>query len=264
MLRPLRALSVAVCLGVVGLVPAAAAQVEQPPALAATGLDGAPTVRAATTALRAAQTAARQQRAHAAVAASVDLDPIATHAARRRIAAAQRRVGAARVSLRQARVASALDGAWADRGPGWEQRRGEAVLASLDFDWQALGVPLTFLPARSGYYGLTFLDGPIEIYVRPDQSPAHLSHVVAHELGHAIDLRWLDDADRARYRELRALDDRGWYACGYCTDFDTPAGDFAEVFATALVGARHFSSNLAAAPDPGELRQLRRLVGQGW
>lgn len=148
----------------------------------------------------------------------------------------------------------------ADRSPGWEQRLGEAALARIDFDPARLGYEIRFLPARPGYYGMTYpKERRIDVWVRPDQGLELLTHVTAHEMGHAVDLTWNDDARRREYLELRRLGSRSWFTCDGCTDFSTPAGDFAEVFAFWAVGGTDFRSTLGPPPTPGEYEQLERF-----
>lgn len=147
-----------------------------------------------------------------------------------------------------------------DREPGWEQRRGEAALARVDFDPERIEYEVRYLPARSGHYGMTYpQEHRIDVWVRPDQSLELLTHVTAHELGHAVDLVWNDDARRDEYLEARGLGSREWFTCDGCTDFSTPAGDFAEVFARWAVGATDFRSTLAPAPTPEQYEHLVRF-----
>lgn len=147
-----------------------------------------------------------------------------------------------------------------DRAPGWEERRGEAALARIGFDPTDIGYEIRFLPERRGYYGMTYpKERRIDVWVRPDQSLELLTHVTAHELGHAVDLTWNDDARRAEYLEVRGLGSRSWFTCDGCTDFSTPAGDFAEVFASWAVGETDFRSTLAPAPPAEEYGQLEKF-----
>jgi hypothetical protein len=98
----------------------------------------------------------------------------------------------------------------------------------------------------------------IEIYVRPDESVDMLAHVIAHEIGHAVDLVYGSDQRRSVWFDLRNISPRPWFTCSMCQDFSTPAGDFAETFAYWQLGG--FSrSMLAPAPSPAQLSQLSPL-----
>lgn len=50
-----------------------------------------------------------------------------------------------------------------------------------------------------------------------------------------------------------------WWPCNRCTDFSSPAGDFAEVFATWLVGPADFRGHLKGPPSARELQALTPL-----
>lgn len=147
-----------------------------------------------------------------------------------------------------------------DRAEGWERRRGAAALERIDFDPASLGYELRFLPGRPGHYGMTYPNEQrIDVWVRPDQSLDLLTHVTAHELGHAVDLAWNDEARRAEYLELRGLGARPWFTCDGCTDFSTPAGDFAEVFARWAVGGTDFRSTLGPPPSDDQYAEIARF-----
>jgi hypothetical protein len=47
-----------------------------------------------------------------------------------------------------------------------------------------------------------------------------------------------------------------WYGCSGCTDFATPAGDFAEVYAQWARGASTNRSQIAGDVAPARLAQL--------
>ena len=82
------------------------------------------------------------------------------------------------------------------------------ALGLISFDWRN-GLPgweLRFLDGRSGYRGLTYPDAEvIEVFVRPGDTPEGLAHVVAHEMGHAVDVARLTDVDRAVWSAARWL-----------------------------------------------------------
>lgn len=144
-------------------------------------------------------------------------------------------------------------------GRGWQQRRGEAALASLR-PAQPPTWSLTFQAGQDGYLGMArpALQA-VEIYVRScdRESDDLLRHVLAHELGHAYDQSRLSDAQRAEWLAARGLAaGTPWQGCHRCTDFATPAGDFAEVYAQWRRGASDNRSELAGSPSPADLEDL--------
>jgi hypothetical protein len=145
-------------------------------------------------------------------------------------------------------------------GPGWEQRRGEAALASLRGGAERTGFAVAFTPAKAGYLGMTHLDEQrIDVHVRScdKESTELLRHVTAHELGHAWDTNRMTDATRAAYQAARGIPaSTPWYGCSGCTDFATPAGDFAEVYAQWARGATSNRSELAGDASAAELEAL--------
>ena len=145
-------------------------------------------------------------------------------------------------------------------GSGWQQRRGQAALASLRGGAGRAGYAVVFAPARAGYLGLTHLDAKrIEVFVRTceRQSTDLLRHVMAHELGHAHDTELISTARRAEWRQVRGIPaSTPWYGCSGCTDFATPAGDFAEVYAQWARGASTNRSQLAGDVPAAQLAAL--------
>jgi len=144
--------------------------------------------------------------------------------------------------------------------PVTPDERGAAALALLDHPWQQTGWTIDFEPGRPGYLGMAYVEERrIVVWVRPEQSIEHLASVVAHELGHAIDLTWNTPERRARWMELRGIDaSNPWFGCSACTDFATPAGDFAEVFSYWQTGI-DFQSRMAAYPEPEALEAMVSL-----
>ena len=179
----------------------------------------------------------------------------AAEAARRSAEEAQR--AAAESAAREAESAARAS---LCSGEGWQQRRGEAALASLGPRALDSGWRVELSGARSGYLGLAHLQRRVvEVFVRgcDAQSDELLRHVMAHELGHALDTERLTAADRAAWKAARGIPaSTDWYGCSGCTDFATPAGDFAEVYAQWLRGAPANRSELAGSPGPAELEAL--------
>ena len=144
--------------------------------------------------------------------------------------------------------------------PGWQQRRGQAALASLRDGAGQAGFDVVFAPARPAYLGLTHLDARrIEVFVRTcdRQSIELLRHVLAHEVGHAHDTGLMSSTQRAAWLVARGIPaGTPWYGCSGCTDFATPAGDFAEVYAQWSRGATTNRSQLAGDVPATQLDAL--------
>jgi hypothetical protein len=137
-----------------------------------------------------------------------------------------------------------------------------ATLAHISYPWQERLVDWTieFVPGRSGYLGATWsAERRIEIYVRDDQSDAELAFTLAHELGHAVDLTFLDSVDRQRWLAARGIDDVPWWTASGMSDYAVGAGDFAEAFAVWQVGGVGLST-AAGQPNAQQLQVLAELV----
>lgn len=122
--------------------------------------------------------------------------------------------------------------------------RGNAALARLGYDVASIGYTISFHPHTGSHRGLTFTRRRhIEVYVRPSMTDAELDYVIAHELGHAVDHMRNSDEERGRWRAARGIDPHGsWWPTGTGSDFATPAGDFAECFASWLAGSPSHSA----------------------
>jgi hypothetical protein len=143
--------------------------------------------------------------------------------------------------------------------------RGLEAMALIAFSWRRTlpGWSIEFLPAQAGLRGLTRVDGRrIEIYLRDGDSPESSARVVAHELGHAVDVELNSAADRERWRAVRGVAPSvPWWPANAVSDFDTLAGDFAEAFATMLTGSVSLS-RVAPPPGPAELAVLAELAAR--
>lgn len=144
------------------------------------------------------------------------------------------------------------------------QDRGHQALGAIGYSWRDRlpGWQIDFLDGRSGLFGLTLVDDKrIEIYVRDDQSDELLVHIVAHELGHAVDVTLNDGPDRRRWQASRGIGDEPWWPDAAASDFSTGAGDFAESFAYWQVPSNNFRSELGSAPDAIQLQLMAELAG---
>lgn len=152
------------------------------------------------------------------------------------------------------------EGVQITRAPSREDQIGQQALALITYDWRTKlpGWRINFLPPRKGYLALTYrVERRIDVYVRSERPVEGIAHDVAHEIGHALDVTYLDENSRARFLELRALPaDTGWWACNSCRDLQTGAGDFAEVFALYAAPRFKFYSELAPVPSDEALRAI--------
>ena len=172
---------------------------------------------------------------------------------------APRRIATA--ALLAVTLVAVTGGAPAASAQTYAESVGEAALAQIDYPVSDLGWTVRFLPGRSGYLGLAIGEKRrIEIYVRSSHSVAEVAHTLAHEIGHAVDLTYGTDYRRSEYRRMRGLStDADWFGCDACTDYATPAGDFAEVFEYWLLGGGDFRSQLAGPPDATRLEHMSTL-----
>jgi hypothetical protein len=141
--------------------------------------------------------------------------------------------------------------------------RNAAALALIPFSWQQLHYEIAFMPPQRGVRAMIFQrERRIEIYARPEDDARLIAYDIAHELGHAIDMTFNTAETRRRWMETRGIDPATpWFGCNRCTDFSTPAGDFAETFALFLLGRGHFSGRIAPPPTDEQLRALKPFFG---
>ncbi|MGI9606493.1 MAG: hypothetical protein ACR2P0_10180 [Acidimicrobiales bacterium] len=151
-----------------------------------------------------------------------------------------------------------------DRLDDRPQRLGSEALALVRFDWSGMFPDWTieFHTSRDGLRALTYPhEQRIEVFVRTSDDAESLHRVIAHELGHVIDVEWNDEEERSRWRVERGIaGDVPWWPGESKPDFATGAGDFAEAFAVWEAGITSQSS-VAGALDQGDLDLLTQLVG---
>ncbi|MCP5029858.1 MAG: hypothetical protein GY929_26600 [Actinomycetia bacterium] len=139
----------------------------------------------------------------------------------------------------------------------------ESALAQITYPWEIL-LPewrIEFQEGRDGVLGYTWsTEQRIEIFVRDGQSVEFLSHVIAHELGHAVDIELNSPNDRRQWQTSRGISGLAWWAESGMSDFATGAGDWAESFAAWQVGDLHFRSQLGGVPDTAQLTLLAELA----
>lgn len=138
------------------------------------------------------------------------------------------------------------------------------VLSQIAFPWEDVlpGWRIEFLPSRPGYRGSTFPDRQlIQIYQRSNLTVADYVHVTAHELGHAIDVTLLDDADHERWNETRGrAADAAWWVASGADDFSSGAGDWAECFAWSQLPSGRFYSRVGGPPTGDQLAVMADIV----
>lgn len=141
---------------------------------------------------------------------------------------------------------------------------GRGALAEIDYPW-ASRLPqwsIEFKRGNTDVAGYTWSrQERIEVFVRPGDDMATVARVLAHELGHAIDVAHNNASERRQWMDQRgAADDSPWWPYNGAADFDTGAGDFAEVFTAWQLGIDDFRSRLAGPPTADDLQLLERLA----
>ena len=152
-------------------------------------------------------------------------------------------------------------------GPGWQVKRGQAAMATLRDTGQRSGVTVSFKGAKAGYLGLTFPERHhVDVYVRTCSAESFtlLRHVMSHEMGHAYDAAHMTPALRKAYMAMRGIPaGTPWFGCNYCTDFKTPAGDFAETYSQWQRGSHDSRTQIAPMPSSSELARIAAAFFQG-
>jgi hypothetical protein len=139
-----------------------------------------------------------------------------------------------------------------------EKDRKQAVLSLIHYPWQDLDYNIVFMGSRLGYRAMTLTARHrIEVYVRPGESLMRQAFDLAHELGHAFDLKYNNNERRRKWCELRGIKPSiPWFGCDACPDYGTPAGDFAETFASLLLGSGQFHGIIAPLPRRDQVPEL--------
>lgn len=138
--------------------------------------------------------------------------------------------------------------------------RGQRLWSSLPVSAPP-GWTVAFEPGRSGYLGMTYPSSRrIVIWMRDSKSDGFMSHVMLHEIGHAVDVDHLPDSEQSQWMSHRGLSG-AWYDCpqGGCGDLATPAGDWAEAYGWCH-GSGVFESQIGRTPTDSECSALRRLA----
>ncbi|MFT7600913.1 MAG: hypothetical protein ACI8TP_003861 [Acidimicrobiales bacterium] len=139
---------------------------------------------------------------------------------------------------------------------------GAAALDQLDYPWQTQleGWTIEFVDAEGDVAGYAWSqERRIEVFVRPGDDASVVARVLAHELGHAVDVSLFDGDNRRAWLEQRQAEDVDWWPTSGAADFETGAGDFAECFAAWFVGTRDFRSRVAGKPTPEDFAFIERI-----
>lgn len=140
---------------------------------------------------------------------------------------------------------------------------GLEALDLIDYDWE-VALPLwtiDFIAREGNVAGLAWsAQSRIEVFVRRGDTATSLARVLAHELGHAVDLTYNTPETRRQWIAERGLDPgTPWWPGDTAGDFTSGAGDFAEAFAHWLLGTDDFRSELGPVPTDAELERLSCL-----
>jgi hypothetical protein len=123
--------------------------------------------------------------------------------------------------------------------PGSPAAIGAAAEALIPYDFRA-ALPdwtVSYAEPRSGYLGNTnTVTRTITVYISDDATPEAVAGVLAHEVGHAMDVMFLNDDARQRWLTSRGIDEPWWPQSG-AGDFHLGAGDFAEAVAVILANS---------------------------
>ena len=116
---------------------------------------------------------------------------------------------------------------------------GAAAEATVDFDFRA-ALPnwqIGYADDHPDFLGVTRSEAKsIIVHVEPDATVDGVAAVLMHEVGHALDLERLSDADRSTWIELRDMPPTWWPGNGL-SDFAVGAGDFAEAVSALTTGS---------------------------
>lgn len=137
-------------------------------------------------------------------------------------------------------------------------------LEMIRYPWRSelQGWEIAFLTPQGRASGYTWSDQQrIEVFVREGDDAARVARVLAHELGHAVDVTLnTGDERRAWLAERDAADETPWWPASGAADFETGAGDFAEVFANWQLDNDDFKSVVNPTVDEGDLQLLELLA----
>ena len=137
-----------------------------------------------------------------------------------------------------------------------------AAIAEITYPWQELLPEWTiqFVPGSTKVAGYTWSsDRHIEVFVRPGDDASSLARVLAHELGHAVDVTFNTGDDRREWLAQRKVSSDAWWPAAGQADFSAGAGDFAEAFAYWQLRDTEVRSEISGVPTTADLALLIQL-----
>lgn len=136
------------------------------------------------------------------------------------------------------------------------------ALEAIEYPWreELAGWQIEFVVGAGNIAGYTWSrEERIEVFVRPGATSSDLARILAHELGHAVDVSKNSGDERRQWLVARGTTDAPWWPGNGSADFATGAGDFAEAFAVWQVGDADYRGELAPAPTSEQLELLEQL-----
>jgi len=132
------------------------------------------------------------------------------------------------------------------------------ALISYDFRSKLPGWKIEYKSDRQGYRGMTYVtEKRIEIYIDKGEKPGTVAEVLAHELGHAIDVTYITTAQRTQWLTVRDMPATWWPGNGL-SDFHVGAGDFAEAVAKVLTNSPSDSHHGEFTPE--QLKLVKQFL----
>lgn len=152
------------------------------------------------------------------------------------------------------------DGADITFEPGDPRSTGVAAESIISYPYRSHlpGWQIEYAGPRDGYRGNTnTVTRTITIYVGTNDTPISVAGVLAHEIGHALDVMYLDESARSTWLDARGID-AGWWPDSGANDFQVGAGDFAEGVAALI--AESPSDSESGAFSAADLAMVQEMM----
>ncbi len=142
-----------------------------------------------------------------------------------------------------------------------------STMDKVTYPWKEdlAGWTIEFVEGESEIAGYTWShEQRIQIFVRDNSTVDSLYRVLAHEFGHAVDVSLNSGDERRQWLTQRGQPNLQWWPDSGKADFQTGAGDFAEVFAVWMIkDSSDFRSQVGPTPSPADLELMEELVNSG-